>query len=86
MLHQQRRLADLTEAEGEAFVTRLFHGNLVERSLLRGLTLPIKAAYFDDPVVYAALGQRHRPAMWWWWDRARGERSLPMSWQPQDTR
>src|SRR5678815_2994099 len=60
---RNRAFSDLHEYER----TRLLgewseHTDLARRTLLLGLTTPLKVAYFDDEMIYRALGAPHRYA------------------------
>lgn len=59
-LRHGRALPDLSPEVLHALLEGLYTGGATGRLLLRGLASAIKAVYFDDPAIFAALGQRYR--------------------------
>ncbi len=59
-LKYRRGLAELQPEQVAALLASLQEGGFSQRAFLRGLATPIKAMYFDDPAIYALLGQRYR--------------------------
>lgn len=59
-LRYRRGLADLQPNQMESLLDGLLDGGFARRLLLRAIAAPIKALYFDDPAIYARLGQRYR--------------------------
>lgn len=59
-LQHRRGLADLTPEQLGGLLDGLLDGGFARRMFLRAITAPIKALYFDDPAIYARLGQRYR--------------------------
>lgn len=56
----RRGLSDLQPDQVSALLDGLMQGGFTQRTFLRGLATPIKALYFDDPAIYALLGQKYR--------------------------
>ncbi len=59
-LRYRRGLADLEPDQFAALLDGLLDGGFARRLFLRAIAAPIKALYFDDPAIYARLGQRYR--------------------------
>jgi choline dehydrogenase-like flavoprotein len=59
-LSHRRRISELTNAELERLLERLYHGGFARRMLVRSLLTPLKLAYYDDPAVFALLGEKYR--------------------------
>ncbi|HNN95040.1 MAG TPA: FAD-binding protein, partial [Pseudomonadota bacterium] len=59
-LRYRRGLADLAPDQLAALLDGLLEGGFARRLFLRAIAAPIKALYFDDPAIYARLGQRYR--------------------------
>jgi glycine/D-amino acid oxidase-like deaminating enzyme len=59
-LRYRKALAELEPEQVAALLSRLQQGSFAQRAFLRGLATLIKAMYFDDPAIYALLGQRYR--------------------------
>lgn len=56
LLRHRRGFAALEPGKRLALLEEWRAGNLAKRSALRGLMVPIKMSYFDDPRLYRALG------------------------------
>lgn len=56
MLRHRRGFAALTPAQQLAMLEAWRAGGLAKRSALRGLMVPLKMSYFDDPRLYRKLG------------------------------
>lgn len=59
-LRYGRGIADLKPDQLAALLDGLLEGGFARRLLLRAIAAPIKALYFDDPAIYARLGQHYR--------------------------
>lgn len=59
-LRYRRGLAELPPEQLASLLDGLLDGGFTRRLLLRAIAAPIKALYFDDPAIYARLGQRYR--------------------------
>lgn len=56
----RRAIADLEPGQLESLLNWLYEGGFARRSFVRGLLSPLKASYFDDPAIFALLGQPYR--------------------------
>lgn len=56
----RRRIADLEPRALEELLGWLYEGGFGRRTLLRTLLTPLKLAYYDNPEVFALLGERYR--------------------------
>lgn len=59
-LRYRRRLSNLEPKALEELLQWLYGGGFGRRTLLRSLLSPLKLAYYDDPAIFALLGEPYR--------------------------